>query len=53
MKESPVFRPTWIRYAALGLLLASSAAVQAQAPVTAIAVYPPDINLSFQQDRPT
>jgi hypothetical protein len=31
--------------------LASGAAAYAQAPITGIAIYPPDINLSHQQDR--
>lgn len=41
----------WIRFAALGLSLVCGALAQAQSPVTGIAVYPPDVNLSFQQDR--
>lgn len=44
-------RLSWIRSAAVGATLLCGALAQAQSPVTAIAVYPPDVNLSFQQDR--
>ncbi len=43
--------PAWIRCAALGLALVCGAHARAQHAITGIAVYPPDINLSFQQDR--
>lgn len=44
-------QPAWIRCAALGLALVCGAHAHAQHAITGIAVYPPDINLSFQQDR--
>ncbi len=45
-----MIRPLWI-FAALGVALFGGAPALAQSPVTGIAVYPPDVNLSFQQDR--
>jgi hypothetical protein len=51
MKETSVTRFSWIRSAAVAATLLCGALAQAQSPVTGIAVYPPDVNLSFQQDR--
>jgi hypothetical protein len=46
-----MIRTATLRIAALGLALVGGAVAHAQTAITGIAVYPPDINLSFQQDR--
>ncbi len=45
-----MIRSLWI-FAAMGVALVSGASAHAKAPITGIAAYPPDINLSFAQDR--
>ncbi|MBW3599616.1 MAG: DUF1549 domain-containing protein, partial [Planctomycetes bacterium] len=51
MKEISVTRLFWTPLAVLTMALLCGAAGHAQSPITGIAVYPPDVNLSFQQDR--